>query len=149
MNCVYPCDVLHLKSSISLLTGCWHFPEARECWVIDSSNWAKPHWFAWSWEVVMKSLHSSVIYFHYIMARHWPGDKPLSEAMIVSLLMHICVTRPQWVKAANIANSPIRHRFQTSTLDKCIIDFNWRVFAISISIHCSDNKIVKCFKGGS
>ena len=27
-----------------------------------------------------------------------PGDKPLSEPMMVSLLTHICVTRPQWVK---------------------------------------------------
>ena len=33
-----------------------------------------------------------------IMAWHRPGDKPLSEPMIVSLLTHICVTRPQWVK---------------------------------------------------
>ena len=32
-----------------------------------------------------------------IMAWCRPGDKPLSEAMIVSLLMHICITRPQWV----------------------------------------------------
>ena len=34
-----------------------------------------------------------------IMAWHCPGDKPLSEAMMVSLPMHICVTRPQWVNA--------------------------------------------------
>ena len=27
-----------------------------------------------------------------------PGDKPLSEPMMVSLLTHKCVTRPQWVK---------------------------------------------------
>ena len=33
-----------------------------------------------------------------IMAWRRPGDKPLSEPMMVSLLMHICVTRPQWVK---------------------------------------------------
>ena len=33
-----------------------------------------------------------------IMAWRRPGNKPLSEAMIVSLLTHICVTRPQWVK---------------------------------------------------
>ena len=26
-----------------------------------------------------------------------PGDKPLSEPMMVSLTTHICVTRPQWV----------------------------------------------------
>ena len=31
------------------------------------------------------------------MAWHRPGDKPLSEAMVVSVLTHICVTRPQWV----------------------------------------------------
>ena len=33
-----------------------------------------------------------------IMAWCRPGDKPLSEPMTVSLLTHICVTRPQWVK---------------------------------------------------
>ena len=33
-----------------------------------------------------------------IMAWHRPGDKPLSERIMVSLLTHICVTRPQWVK---------------------------------------------------
>ena len=33
-----------------------------------------------------------------IMAWCRPGDKPLSEPMMVSLLTHICVTRPQWVK---------------------------------------------------
>ena len=33
-----------------------------------------------------------------IMAWRRPGDKPLSEPMMVSLLTNICVTRPQWVK---------------------------------------------------
>ena len=32
-----------------------------------------------------------------IMAWRRPGDKPLSEPMMVSLLTHICATRPQWV----------------------------------------------------
>ena len=32
-----------------------------------------------------------------IMAWRRPGDKPLSEPMMVNLLTHICVTRPQWV----------------------------------------------------
>ena len=27
-----------------------------------------------------------------------PGDRPFSETMMVKLLTHICVTRPQWVK---------------------------------------------------
>ena len=33
-----------------------------------------------------------------IMAWRRPGDKPLCEPMMVSLLTHICVTRPQCVK---------------------------------------------------
>ena len=33
-----------------------------------------------------------------IMAWRRSGDTPLSEPMMVSLLTHICVTRPQWVK---------------------------------------------------
>ena len=33
-----------------------------------------------------------------IMAWRRPGDKPLSEAMVVDLPTHICVARPQWVK---------------------------------------------------
>ena len=36
-----------------------------------------------------------------IMAWRRPGDKPLSEPMMVSLLTHICVPRPQWVKNKN------------------------------------------------
>ena len=32
-----------------------------------------------------------------IMAWRRSGDKPSSEPMMVSLLTHICVTRPQWV----------------------------------------------------
>ena len=32
-----------------------------------------------------------------IIAWHRPGDKPLSEPMMASLLTHICITRPQWV----------------------------------------------------
>ena len=32
-----------------------------------------------------------------IMAWRRPGDRPLSESMVFSLLMHICVTQCQWV----------------------------------------------------
>ena len=33
-----------------------------------------------------------------MMPWRWPGDKPLSALMMVGLLRHIYVTRPQWVK---------------------------------------------------
>ena len=35
-----------------------------------------------------------------VMAWCRPGDKPLTEPMVVRLLTHICVTRPQWVNGA-------------------------------------------------
>ena len=35
-----------------------------------------------------------------IMAWRQPGDKPLSEPMMVSLLTHICITLSQWVEKA-------------------------------------------------
>ena len=34
-----------------------------------------------------------------IMVWRRPSDKPLSEPIMVSLLTHLCVTRPQWVKS--------------------------------------------------
>ena len=37
-----------------------------------------------------------------IMAWCWPGDKPLSETMMVSLLMHICITRPNELIYGNL-----------------------------------------------
>ena len=40
-----------------------------------------------------------------IIAWRRPGDKPLSEPIMIILLMHICVTRPQWVNSCMIMNS--------------------------------------------
>ena len=42
-----------------------------------------------------------------IMAWRRSGDKPLSEPMMVRLLTHICVTRPQWVKWRHVVNSDV------------------------------------------
>ena len=39
------------------------------------------------------------------MAWRWPGNKPLSEPMLVSLLTYICITRPQWVKVVFACSS--------------------------------------------
>ena len=42
-----------------------------------------------------------------IMAWLRSGEKPLSEPMTDSLLTHICVTRPQWVKSRSISRHGI------------------------------------------
>ena len=53
-----------------------------------------------------------------IMAWRRPGHKPLSEAMMVSLLAHICATRPQWVNWVSIflrnGLSPVRYQLSHS-----------------------------------
>ena len=55
------------------------------------------------------------------MAWRRPGDKPLSELMMVSLLTHICVTRPQWVKAKSLVAQ--EHPFHTYLAGaKCVSD---------------------------
>ena len=43
-----------------------------------------------------------------IMAWHRPGDKPLSKPMMINLLMHICITRPQWINTACIKIRQLR-----------------------------------------
>ena len=40
-----------------------------------------------------------------IMAWRLPGNKPLSEPVMVSLLTHICITRPQWVNTLRLSKA--------------------------------------------
>ena len=41
------------------------------------------------------------------MAWRRPGDKPLSEPMMINLLMHICVTLPQWVNFSSCTQQEV------------------------------------------
>ena len=50
-----------------------------------------------SLKFVPKGLINNIPALVLIMAWRLPGDKPLSETMLVRSLTHICVTRPQWV----------------------------------------------------
>ena len=50
-----------------------------------------------SLKIVPKGPINNIPALVQIMAWHRPGNRPLSEPMLVSLLTHICVTRPQWV----------------------------------------------------
>ena len=59
-----------------------------------------------------------------VMAWRRPGDKPLSEPMMVWLLTHICVTRPQWVKWVKIPSSLYKNivmRKDIKTLDSIFV----------------------------
>ena len=66
-----------------------------------------------SLKFVPKGLINNIPSLVQIMAWRRPGNKPLSEPMLVSLLMHICVTRPQWVK-------PSTAQFILGNIVKCL-----------------------------
>ena len=51
-----------------------------------------------SLKFVPKGLINNISSFVQIMAWRRPGDKPLSELMIISLPTYICVARPQLVE---------------------------------------------------
>ena len=51
-----------------------------------------------------------------IMAWRRPGDKPLSEPLMVSLPTHICVTRPQWVNKPSLVQITSRRLFIDKSL---------------------------------
>ena len=53
---------------------------------------------AFSLKFVPKVSINNITALVQIMAWRRPGDKPLSESMMISLLTHMCITQPQWVK---------------------------------------------------
>ena len=52
------------------------------------------------WNLFLRVQLTKIPALFQIMAWRRPGDKTLSEAMLVSLLTHKCFTRPQWVKCS-------------------------------------------------
>ena len=55
--------------------------------------------FRFHWSFFPKGQINNIPALYLIMAWHRLGDKPLSEPMMVNLLIHICTTRPQCFKA--------------------------------------------------
>ena len=59
-----------------------------------------------SLKFVLKGLINNIPALVQIMVWRRPGDKPVSEPIMVNLLTHICVTRPQWVNTMRCALRP-------------------------------------------
>ena len=74
-----------------------HFPgDIFKCIFLNENAWIA---IKISLKFVPKGPINKSLALVQIMAwRRW-GDKLLSEPLMVSLLTHICVTRPQWIKA--------------------------------------------------
>ena len=64
------------------------------------THWVREKMTAWIWIKIWLNLFLGVqnIPELFQMAWHRSDDNPLFEPIMVSLLTHICVTRPEWVK---------------------------------------------------
>ena len=83
-----------------------------------------------SLKFVPKGLINNIPALVQIMAWRRPGDKPLSEPMLVRSLTHICVTRPQWVKPLIWYNTGCGNRYFTTksaaiSLVSSRVDLRW------------------------
>ena len=75
--------------------GCYNTDDIFKCIFLKENVWIPTKI---SLKFVPEGPINNIPSLVQIMAWRRPGDKPLSEPMMVSSLMHICVTRPQWVK---------------------------------------------------
>ena len=80
-----------------------HFPHnISKCFFF---SWRKMYEFQFdiSLKFVSKGAINNIPALVKIMASRRPGDKPLSESMMVWLKAHICVTQPHWVNYMGIS----------------------------------------------
>ena len=102
----YALDILYLSHSHEPCTSCsfitlrprqhgHHFPEdIFKCIFLNENVWIV---IDISLKFVPQGPFNNIPASVQIMAWRRPGDKPLSEPMMITLLIHICVTRSQWV----------------------------------------------------
>ena len=77
-----------------------HFPDDMfKCIFLNENVWIV---IKFSLKFVPKCSINNIPALVQIMAWRRPGDNPLSEPMMVILLTHICVTRPQWVNTFSL-----------------------------------------------
>ena len=88
-----------------------HFPDDILKWIFFNENvWVS---IEISLKFVPKGDINNILALVQMMAWRRPGNKPLSEPVMVSLLTHTWVTLPQWVKVTrNLINNFIKFEIE-------------------------------------
>ena len=109
------CEIRHFVCPLRLLRArqyCRHFTDdIFKCIFMNENVWIP---IKISLKFVHKGPFNNIPTFVKIMAWRRPGDKPLSEPMVVSLLMHICAIRPHWVKLLWPSDAIWHHKTRSS-----------------------------------
>ena len=87
--CVGMCNTLRLRQ-----VGCHFTDDILKCIFFNENIWIS---LKISLKFVPTVPINNILALVQIKAWYRPGNKPLSKPMMVSLLMHICITWPQWV----------------------------------------------------
>ena len=91
------CHILPMFDTLRLRQNGRHFPDdICKCIFLNENVWIS---IRISLKFVAKGPINNIPALVQIMARRRPGNKPLSELVMVSLLTHISITRPQWVNS--------------------------------------------------
>ena len=106
LNYTFSCfAVWYLISTMKPGQNGRHFPDdIFKCIFLNENVWIS---LKISQKFASKVRTNNIPALVQIMAWRRPGAKPLSEPMTVSLLTHICVTRPQWVNTLK----PIKNEY--------------------------------------
>ena len=103
-------------------------------------SWMKMYEFRlkFHWSLFLGNLMNNIPALTQIMAWRRPGDKPLSEPMMLRILTHICVTRPHWVKKGvyhktldGISSYTSKFNFLVSSFCRYCLDFFKRSFGLN------------------
>ena len=74
--------------------GCHFAEDIFKCIFLNENRWIT---LKISLKFVPKVRINNISALVQIMAWCWPGNEPLPEPIMVSLLTHKCITRPQWI----------------------------------------------------
>ena len=96
-SCVYDFLLCFTRTYVNTLRprqNCRHFQTTFFKWTfLNESVWISINI---SLRFVPRSPINNIPTLIHVLVWHRPGDKPLSEPMMVRLPTHTCVTRPQW-----------------------------------------------------
>ena len=89
----------HCINSLRLIRNRRHFADDILKWIFLNDNVLTS--IKISLNFIPKGPINNIPALVWIMAWHRSDNKPLSEPMMIILLMHICITQPQWVNKLN------------------------------------------------
>ena len=117
IGCIYHDNCSQISNTLRPKQNGCHFPDnIFKCIFLNESIWIS---IEISLKFVPKGPINNIPALVQIMAWCRTGDKPLSETMLVCLLIHICLTRPHWGLVIHVSINDLCHHWFRSWFVTC------------------------------